>query len=60
MANEVAEYLGEDLDEVEQEMGKEVMEEAAVHLKMVLTSHMSPVTLNIQIDLHYQMRHEKV
>ena len=40
-------------------MAKEVMEEAVAHMKMVLTSQMSPVTLNMQIGIHSQTRQGK-
>ena len=41
-------------DEGEEETAEEVVEEAAAHMKMELTSHMSPVTLKIQIRPYSQ------
>ena len=35
-------------------MDKEVVEEAAAHMKMELTSQKSPITLNIKSGPHYQ------
>ena len=54
MADVVAEDVEEEVDEVDEETPKEVVGGAAVHMKMELTSHMSPVTLNIQSGLNYQ------
>ena len=42
------------MDKVEQDTSKEVVEGAVVHMKMELTSQMSPVTLKIQSGPHYQ------
>ena len=42
------------MDEVEEDKSKEVVEGAAEHKKMELTSHMSPVTLKIQSGPHSQ------
>ena len=47
MAEVVAEDVEEEVDKVEEDTSKEAMEGSASHMKMVLTSHMSPVTLNI-------------
>ena len=33
-----------------------VVEERSAHMKMGLTSHMSPVTLNVNCSLHYQTK----
>ena len=54
MAEVVAEDVEEYVDEVEQETSKEVVEGAAAHMRMELTSHISPVTLKIQSGLHSQ------
>ena len=50
----VAEDVEEEVDEVEEETNKAVMEEAAAHMKMELISQMSPVSLKIQSGPHYQ------
>ena len=42
------------MDEVEEDTFEEVVEEAAAHMKMELTSKISPVTLKIQIGSHSQ------
>ena len=47
MAEIVSEDVDEEVDEVEEDMYKEVMEGAAAHMKIKLTSQMSPVTLKI-------------
>ena len=47
------------MDKVEEDTSKEVVEEVAEHMKMELTSQMSPVTLKIQSGLHYQKIHGK-
>ena len=44
----------------EEDTAKEVMEEAVVHIKMGLTSHMSPITLNNQSGTHSKTRQGKV
>ena len=44
----MAEDVEEEVEEVEENTPKEVVEEAAAHMKMELTSHISPVTLKIQ------------
>ena len=54
MAEVVAEDVEEEVDKVEEDTSKEAMEGSASHMKMVLTSHMSPVTLNIQSGPHSQ------
>ena len=40
----------------EEDSAEEVMDEAAVYMKTVLISHMSPVTLKIQSGPHSRMR----
>ena len=40
----------------EEDTAKEVMEEAVVHIKMGLTSQMSPVNLKMQSGPHSQTR----
>ena len=42
------------MGEVEEDTSKEVVEGVAARTKMELTSHMSTVTLKIQIDPHSQ------
>ena len=42
------------MDKLEEEVAKEVIEKAAAHMKMVLTSQISSITLKIQNGLHYQ------
>ena len=54
MEEVVVEDMEEEVDEVEEETVKEVVEEAAAHMKMKLTSRMSPVTSKIQIGPHSQ------
>ena len=39
--------MEEDLDKVEDDTSEEVVEESVEHMKMKLTSHMSPVTLYV-------------
>ena len=51
--------IGEEVDKVDQDMAEEVVEEAAAHIIMGFTSHMSPITLNIQIGLNSWLRQEK-
>ena len=41
---------------VDEEAEEEVMQEAAAHIKMGLSSQMSPVTLKIQSGLNCQKR----
>ena len=50
----VAEDMEEEVDEVEEDTNKEVMEEAAAHMKMELISQMSLVSLKIQSGPHSQ------
>ena len=50
----VSEDMEEEVGEVEEDTSKEVVEGAAVHIKMKLTSQMSPVTLKIQSGPHSQ------
>ena len=54
MTEVAAESLEEEVDKVEEETAEEVVEEAASHMKMKLTSHISPVTLKIHSGLHSQ------
>ena len=55
----MAEFLAEDVEEyvdkVEEDTAEEVLEKAAPHMKMELTSQISPVTLKIQSGPHSQM-----
>ena len=46
-------------DEVEENTAEEVVEEAAAHMKMGLTSQTSTVTLNMYNGTHSQMRQGK-
>ena len=52
------EFMAEDVDkevvEVEEDTSEEVVEGAALHMKMELTSQMSPITLKIQSGPHPQ------
>ena len=48
------------MDEVEEDTSKEIVEGAAAHMKMELTSHMSPVTLKINSEPHSQTIQGKV
>ena len=50
----VEEDVEEEVDEVEEDTNKEVMEEAAAHMKMELISQMSLVSLKIQSGPHSQ------
>ena len=59
MDKEAAEDVEEDVDEVEEEENWEVLKEEAAHMKMGLTSHISPVTLNIQSGLNFKTKQEK-
>ena len=54
MAEVVAEDVEEDVDKVEQNTSKEVVEGAAAHMRMELTSQISPNSLKIQSGLHSQ------
>ena len=54
MAEFVAEDVEEDVDEVKHNTSKEVVEGAAAHTRMELTSHISPYSLKIQSGLHSQ------
>ena len=47
------------MDKVEEDTAKEVVEEAAVHMKMELTYQNSPITLNIKRGVHSQMMQGK-
>ena len=59
MTEVVAEDAEEEVDEVDEETSKEVVEGAAEHMKMELTYQMSHVTLKIQSRPHYQTIQEK-
>ena len=48
------------MEKGEDDTADEVVEEAAAHMKMELTSHMSPVTLKIQSGLYSQTIKVKV
>ena len=54
MSDVVAEDVEEEMDKVEEDTSKEVVEGSADHMKMELTSQMSPITLKIQSGPHYQ------
>ena len=47
VAEVAAKETEEEVDEVEEDTDKEVVEEAAAHMKTELTSQISPVTLKI-------------
>ena len=50
----MAEDVEEEVDKVEEEISKEVVEGAASNMKMKLIYHMSPITLKIQSGPHSQ------
>ena len=52
MAEFVAEDVEEEVEESYEYTSEEVMEGEAAHMKMELTSQISPVTLNIKSGLH--------
>ena len=54
MVEVVAEDVEEEMDKLEEDTDEEVVDEAVAHMKMELTSHMSPVTLRIQSGQHSQ------
>ena len=54
MAEYVVEDVEEDAGELEEDTSEEVMEEAVVHIKMGLTSQMSPVTLKMHSGINCQ------
>ena len=46
------------MEEVEEDTYKEVVEKSAAHMKMRLTSHMSPVTFKMQSGTYSLTRQE--
>ena len=50
----LVEDVGEEVGEVQEETSEEVVEAAAAHMKIELTSQISPVTLKIQSGPHSQ------
>ena len=46
--------MEEEVDKLEEDTSKEVVEGSAAHMKMELTSQMSPITLKIQSGPHPQ------
>ena len=60
MEEVVAEDMDEEVDEVEEDMSKEVVEGASAHMKMEFTSQISPVTLNILSGTYSQTIQGKV
>ena len=48
MSDDAAEDMGGEVDRVEGEVVEDVVEEVAVHMKVVLTSQISPVTLKMR------------
>ena len=44
--------MEEEVNKIEEDTSEELAEGSAAHIKMELTPHMSPVTLNIQIGPH--------
>ena len=59
MEQKAANETEEREDEVEENTAEEVVEEAAAHMKMGLTSQTSTVTLNMYNGTHSQMRQGK-
>ena len=59
MEQKAANEMEEREDEVEENTAEEVVEEAAAHMKMGLTSQTSTVNLNMYNGTHSQMRQEK-
>ena len=59
MDKDAAEDVGEEINVVDEDAAEEVVEEVATHIKMGLTSHMSPVTLKMRSGLHSRTRQEK-
>ena len=59
MDEDAADDVGEEADEVEYDTDKEIVEEAASHMKMGLKYQMSPVTLKIQSETNYQTKQVK-
>ena len=56
MAQVTTEDVQKEVEKVDEYMAEEVVDEAAVHIKMELVSQMSAVTLNLQSGLHSQTR----
>ena len=59
MSEVTAEDVEKEVENLDEDTADEVLEEAVAHMKMELTSQMSPVTLKIQSGLHYQKIHGK-
>ena len=55
----VAEDVGGEVGEIEEDAAKEGVKEVRAQMKMGLTSQMSPVPLKIQSDTHSKTRQEK-
>ena len=60
MEEVMSEDMEEEVYEVEEDTSKEVVEGEEVHMKMELTSQISPVTLNINSGLYFQTTQGKV
>ena len=59
ISKDAVEDMGEDVNEVEENTYKEVVEESVLHMKVGFTSKMSSITLKMQSSPHYQTRKEK-
>ena len=59
MAEDETEEVDKEVDKAEEEGTNEVVEEVAANTKIGLTSHISPVTLNMNKMPHYRRRQEK-
>ena len=60
MTEVVAEDMEEEVDKVDEYTYKDIMEGAAAHMKMELTSQISPVTLSIHSGTHSQTMEGKL
>ena len=56
MAKYAADYVGIEVYQVEGGTAKEILEEVAAHMKMGLTSQMSPITFKMQSGPHCQIK----
>ena len=59
MAEDETEEVDKEVDKAEEEGTNEVVEEVAENTKIGFTSHISPVTLNMNKMTHYRRRQEK-
>ena len=60
MSEVTAEDVEKEVENLDEDTADEVLEEAVAHMKMELTSQMSPVTLKIWIGLHSETIQGKV